>query len=112
MDFEQKVVLVTGGAGGIGRATAKEFASLGARVAIIDINHESLTKAAADIAAETTGVVHPIMCDISNESNVKAAVDEVVQQWGRVDVIVNNAGLMLFKPLEEQTIDDWQKIFA
>ncbi|NDP28854.1 MAG: SDR family oxidoreductase [Flavobacterium sp.] len=111
MDFTDKVVVITGGAGGIGMAIAKKFALLHARIVLIDINQDRLILAANKIHSETNAEVHPFLCDISQDSSVKDAVEDTIKRWGRLDVVVNNAGLMSFKPIEEQTLEDWQKIF-
>ncbi|RZJ33799.1 MAG: SDR family oxidoreductase [Flavobacterium sp.] len=111
-DFKDKVVLVTGGAGGIGKAIAKKFGSRGGRIALIDINDEKLHEAVKDITDETGAETTPYVCDISSEDNVKEVFETIIANLKRIDVVVNNAGLMLFKPLEEQTLADWQKIFS
>ncbi len=112
MDFQNKVVIITGGGGGIGLATAKKFASLQAKVALVDVNGDSLHKAAGEVPQTGTSEVLPIVCDITQEANVSAAVDAVLKKWGRLDVVVNNAGLMTFKSIEDQTLEDWQRILG
>src|SRR3569833_3145133 len=111
MQFTNKVVIITGGGGGIGLATAKKFASLQATVVLADLNQQHLEEAAAEVKKAGAADVWPCVCDVSNESNVEAAVTGCVERFKTVDVIVNNAGLMVFKPIEEQTLDDWEKIF-
>lgn len=112
MDFQNKVVIITGGGGGIGLATAKKFASLQARIVLVDINSDSLNKAANEVPLTGSAEVYTVVCDITQEAAVSEAFDATLKKWGRVDVIVNNAGLMVFKALEEQTLEDWQKIFS
>lgn len=112
MDFQDKVVIITGGGGGIGLAIAKKFASLQAKIALVDINSDSLNKAAGEVPQTGSSEVHPFMCDITQEPEVSTVVNDIIIKWGRLDVIVNNAGLMVFKPIEDQTLDDWQKIFS
>ena len=112
MTFKEKTIIITGGAGGIGLAAAKRFLELEGRVAIVDINQQSLDKAIASVTPTGSGEIIPIACDITKEDQVSSAIQTVINKWGSLDVIVNNAGLMIFKSIEEQTIDDWQKIFS
>ncbi|MGZ3180927.1 MAG: SDR family NAD(P)-dependent oxidoreductase [Telluria sp.] len=107
MRFQDKVAIVTGAAGGIGLACARRFVQEGARVLLADLNEQKLAQAAAQFAA---GQVATCVCDVSQEPSVTAAYDTAARQWGRVDVIVNNAGLMIFKPLEDQDANDWLRI--
>ncbi len=113
MDFKNKAVIITGASGGIGLAIAKKFASLGASVALSDLKEEPLNRAVEEVK-QTGGSadVWASVCDVTDEKQAAATVSDTIQRCGHVDVIVNNAGLMLFKPLEEQTLDDWQKIFS
>jgi NAD(P)-dependent dehydrogenase (short-subunit alcohol dehydrogenase family) len=111
MDFKNKAILITGGGGGIGIATAKRFASLGGIIVLADLKEDALHKAADEVKQSGAAEVWTSVCDVTDESQVAATVSGTVQRYGHVDVIVNNAGLMLFKPIEEQTIEDWQRIF-
>ena len=111
MDFKNKAIIITGGSGGIGLATAKRFASLGGIIVLADLKEDALNKAADEVKQAGASEVWASVCDVTAESQVAATVSGTVQRYGHVDVIVNNAGLMLFKPLEEQTIEDWQRIF-
>lgn len=96
--FDGRVVIVTGGASGIGLATVKRFAAEGARVVVADLHVAGVDSAWSSV------------CDVSDESQVAATVAGSMERFGRVDVIVNNAGLMVFKPLEEHTEADWLKV--
>ena len=82
--MKEKVVIVTGGAAGIGRATAQRFAREGARVAVWDVQ--------PDASGEPAGEFQKV--DVTDASAVEAAVAEVLQKWGRIDVLVNNAGIV------------------
>ena len=110
MRFTDKVVIVTGAASGIGLATAKRLGSEGARVVIADLNEEKAQAAVA--AVKETGASDALAsaCDVSQEEQVKATVQSTLQKFGRLDVVVNNAGLMIFKPLEEHEESDWLKV--
>ena len=110
MRFEGRVAIVTGGAAGIGLATAHRLASEGARVVIVDLDADHAATAAAALAGRIDHV--GLACDVSHENQVAACVATVVERCGRLDVIINNAGLMIFKPLVEQTADDWQRVMG
>ncbi|OUJ74053.1 SDR family NAD(P)-dependent oxidoreductase [Hymenobacter crusticola] len=110
MRFQDKVALVTGGASGIGLATAKRFASEGARVVIVDLKQENLDKALPEIKAAGAPDVWGCACDVSDEKHVETAVQGALARFERLDVVVNNAGLMQFKPLEELTGEDWLRV--
>ncbi len=103
--FEGKTVIVTGAASGIGAAIAERFASEGASVVIADLKAE----AAAAQAARLANAIG-IGCDVGDEAAVVACADAAVARFGRIDVIVNNAGLMTFKTLDRWTGDDWLKV--
>ncbi|MCA1857894.1 SDR family oxidoreductase [Massilia oculi] len=106
MRFSNQVVIVTGAAGGIGLATARRFGAEGASVALVDQDAKALAAAAAQVRGDTLQVV----CDVGDEGQVSAAVDRVMQRYRRLDVVVNNAGLMMFRPIEELDGAQWNKI--
>jgi NAD(P)-dependent dehydrogenase (short-subunit alcohol dehydrogenase family) len=106
----QKVALVTGAARGIGLATAKRFLAEGWRVALLDIEAELLQKAAASLQnAESTLALH---CDVSDAAQVGGAVNQVAKRFGRLDALINNAGVAVFAPLLETSDADWNRILA
>ena len=107
--FEGRSIIVTGAASGIGRATAGLFASRGGSVMIADLKAEEAEKAAAEIRNQGFKA-DSVACDVSDEKQVENAVDRTVAAFGRLDIVVNNAGLMVFKPIEELTGEDWEKI--
>lgn len=105
-----KVALVTGAARGIGLAAAKRFLAEGWHVALLDIERELLDQTIKTIAApETSLAVH---CDVSDPKAVAYAVAQVGDRFGRLDALVNNAGIAIFKPLLETTLDDWSRVMA
>lgn len=110
MRFQNKVAIVTGGAGGIGLATAKRLASEGAKVVLADLDEQKLHSAIDTIKTDVPEVIVPAVCNVTKEADVVAVFDLVKKQFGRIDIIVNNAGLMIFKPIDEQTEEDWTKI--
>ena len=93
--MEGKVAIITGGGGGIGKATAERFAEEGARVAVLEINEElceAAAQSARDRAANSGGDAIAFTCDITDQASVEAAVAETVSRFGRLDVLHNNAG--------------------
>jgi NAD(P)-dependent dehydrogenase (short-subunit alcohol dehydrogenase family) len=110
--FEGRVALVTGGASGIGLAIAKRFAAEAARVVVVDYNQPGLDAAMPLLHEAGATDVLPQLCDVSDEAQVERTVATVMQRFERFDVLVNNAGLMQFKPLEEFTGADWLKVLG
>jgi len=110
MRFKNKTVIVTGGGGGIGLATAQRFASEGANIVLADINPDLLHKAENELKTAGTKSICISQCDVSNEQQVEATVNGAIEHFGTLDVVVNNAGLMIFKKIEEQTAQDWERI--
>ena len=108
MSAHQKVAIVTGAARGIGLAIAKKFLEQGYAVALVDIDAAGLALADSTLGDATIAVV----CDVSDPRQVKAAVDEVKARFGRIDALVNNAGIAVFKPLLETTHEEWERVLA
>src|SRR5579859_2388500 len=106
----QKVALVTGAARGIGLATAKRFLADGWRVALLDIEGELLRDAVAGLAKPDDTLA--LICDVSDPTAVSAAVEQVAQRFGRLDALVNNAGIAVFTPLLETSDADWGRILS
>jgi len=105
-----KVALVTGAARGIGLATAKRFLAEGWRVALLDIEGE--LQASAVAALKDPDNTLAITCDVSDAAAVGAAMAAVINRFGRLDVLVNNAGVAVFAPVLETSDADWSRIMA
>lgn len=106
MEVEGRVVVVTGGAQGIGRALARRFASAGASgVVVADINAAGAEAAAKEIGATA------VACDVTDESSVKSLIDEALDAFGRIDIFCSNAGIAVGGG-PEASVDDWNRIWA
>jgi len=106
----QRVALVTGAARGIGLATAKRFLADGWQVALLDIDGENLTRTCAALAKPD--VTLAITCDVSDGDGVKRAMTAIQERFGRLDALVNNAGIAIFKPILDVTPEDWSRVLA
>lgn len=95
--FQGQVVFITGGASGIGRAIAESFAKEGATLAVADLNAEQAAVTAREIGGGAIG----LGCDVSDEEALNRAIDQTIEQLGRLDVLINNAGLQFVSPLED-----------
>jgi NAD(P)-dependent dehydrogenase (short-subunit alcohol dehydrogenase family) len=104
----QKVALITGAARGIGLATAKKFLAEGWRVALLDIEGELLGRAVAEIDRDDATLA--LTCDVSSAAGLKAAMQAIEQRFGRLDALVNNAGIAVFAPLMETSDADWSRV--
>src|SRR6202022_2695381 len=106
----QKVALVTGAARGIGLAVAKRFLADGWRVALLDIEGELLWKSVEALAA--SGNTLGLHCDVSDARAVAGAFAEIERRFGRLEALVNNAGVAVFAPLLETSNEDWSRVLA
>lgn len=106
VDLRGKVVIITG-AGGIGSETARAFAAAGCRVAVCDRLEDRLESAREKVEG-TPGEVFTMVADVSDELQVRDFVEATVERWGRVDVLVNNAGYGLHKPFLKTSVDEVQ----
>jgi NAD(P)-dependent dehydrogenase (short-subunit alcohol dehydrogenase family) len=109
MDFTGKVVLVTGGSRGIGRAICQQFAQHGAHVVV---HYNSNRAAAEETAASLHGSNHHIVpAEMASAESLQAMVKEVVAKYGRIDILVNNAGIYEDHPLADVSFADWQAVW-
>ena len=108
--FSEKVVIVTGAASGIGLATAMRFGREGSRVVIADLDLAKANAAAEQVKTNGAPDALGVACNVADDGQVKAAVNAAVDKFTRLDVVVNNAGVMTFKPLAEHTTDDWLNV--
>jgi len=108
--FAEKVVLVTGGGSGIGAAAAARFLAEGAAVCIADIRAETLAAQAETLGAGPR--LRTVQCDVTDEAAVDALIADVVARFGRVDVLVNNAGFGSFARVEDLTTENWRRVLA
>lgn len=106
-----RIAVVTGGASGIGRATAESLASVGASVALLDVNAEGAKAAAAAIAARGAKAIG-VACDTTSEASIAAARMEVEEALGGADILVNNAGILRPGGLDKLSLVDWNKMLA
>jgi len=107
--FENKVAVITGAASGIGRALAQQLAQRGAELALVDVNASALAETAASVAATGRRVTTHIV-DVADAARMEALAETVVAQHGRVELLVNNAGVSVTGTFEEQSLDDWRWI--
>jgi gluconate 5-dehydrogenase len=108
-DITGRVVIVTGGGRGLGAALARGFAEAGAKVVIGDQNGETAQASAAQIG-ERGGQAIAMGCDITDPRAVQALIDLAQQHFGALDVLVNNAGINIPKPVEDLSLDEWNRI--
>jgi len=111
MKLQDKVAIVTGAASGIGKAIAQRYASEGAKVAIADLNLDAANAAAAEITG-TGGTAMGVAMDVTDEAAVNAGVAAVASAWGRIDILVSNAGIQIIHPLEDFSYAEWRKMLA
>jgi 3-hydroxybutyrate dehydrogenase len=110
MQLDGKVAVITGAASGIGHAIAKRYLEAGARVVIADLNAEGAAKAARELAGDKSAI--GVGMDVSNEDQVNAGVAKTIEAFGRVDVLVSNAGIQIVYPIEDFPFADWKKLLA
>ncbi len=117
-NLSNKVAVVTGGIGLLGKYFCSGLAEHGASVAIIDIDRERLTSFEEELARKTNSRVKGYVCDVSNPESVADTIDKIVQDFGKIDVLHNNAAsksddlTSFFSPFEEYDLDQWREIMS
>ena len=111
MRLSEQVAIVTGAASGIGREIARTFAREGARVAIADLDRDGTEQTAAALAAEGWQAT-PVVMDVTDEAQVEAGIARVLDTFGRMDILVSNAGIQRVCPLETLSFQDWRHVLA
>lgn len=111
MKLEGKVAIVTGGAAGIGEASCRLFAREGARVACVDRDRAGAERVCAEIRS-TGHTAHPCACDVAAEEDVQRTVQQVLARFSRIDILFNNAGIVVGGRIHEMTPESWDSSFA
>ena len=111
MELTDQVAIVTGAASGLGRAIARRFAQAGARVVVADLDGAAATATAREIDADPQRALGLAM-DVTDERVVDSGVADVASRFGRIDVLVSNAGIQIVHPLEEFSYAEWKRMLA
>ena len=110
IDSPSPVAVVTGGARGIGLAIGQWFLAHGYRVALLDNDQDTLDKAVAAINKPSQAIA--VHCDVSSPKQVQAGIDQVTAAFGRIDALVNNAGVAVFKPIGQTSFEEWRHVLS
>lgn len=109
--FKDKIIFITGASSGIGAATAKQFAKHGAKLLLCARRIEKLNELAAEISAETKADIHTFQLDVRHQSNVSHAIQNLPDQWKKIDVLINNAGLAAgLDAFQDADVKDWDEM--
>ncbi len=112
MRFKDKTAIITGALGGIGQACARQLAGEGASLILADLLTAGTDAFVAELRTLGAPVVTLVRCDVSSESDVIAACNAAQADTGRLDVIINVAGMMIYTPIEDLTAEDWHRLFG
>lgn len=111
MRLENKVAIVTGAASGIGKEIARTFIAEGAKVAIADLNQAGADEAAAELGGAEKRAFGVAM-DVADEAQVEAGTAKIIEHFGRIDILVSNAGIQIVAPIEEFEFAKWKQLLA
>ncbi|MEO8010442.1 MAG: 3-hydroxybutyrate dehydrogenase [Dokdonella sp.] len=111
MTLNGKVALITGAASGIGKRIAEVYAQNGAAVAIADLNLDGASASANEIVT-AGGKAIGVKMDVTREADVDSGVARVIEAFGKVDILISNAGIQIVKPVEQFSYDEWKKMLA
>jgi 3-hydroxybutyrate dehydrogenase len=112
MNIKDKVCVITGGASGIGLSIAKRYIADGALVAIADLDMDAAEKSATELTKEGPGKAMAVEMNVTDEEAVNAGIEKVVKEWGKIDVLVSNAGVQIVHPVEKFPYDEWKKLLS
>lgn len=110
-DLQGAVAVVTGGGQGLGQAISEGLSAYGAAVCVVDINMEA-ARQVADAIGRSGGRAIPVQCDVSQEDQARAAVKHALETFGKIDVLVANAGIGDRSPAETMTVSQWDRVIA
>lgn len=109
-DLRNKAAVVTGGAQGLGQAISLRLAREGCKVMIADVNEKGVAETAAAIAAETSGCVIGVKMDVTQEADVKMLFERAAKEFGRVDIVVANAAILIAEPIADADAAKWHAV--
>jgi len=108
--LKDKIAIITGGAQGLGQAISERLAREGCQVIIADVNEQGVTETARTIAQATGQRVLGVKVDVTQEAEVKALFDRAVQEFGRVDIVVANAAILIAEPIADADAEKWRAV--
>ena len=111
MEFKDKVAIITGAAGSVGRAIACSFAKNGAKLVLVDLDQKTLDSFADEIANKDTETI-TFAIDVSKEEQVLHVVQSTIKRFNKIDILVNNAGICKKAPILDITVDEWDNVMA
>lgn len=109
MRLKDKVAIITGGASGIGKAAAERFGQEGATLVLADINPDAIDAAVAEMTEAGFTAVGQL-CDVADQAQTRKMADDVIARFGRIDILLNNAGVSRYRPFAEATSEDWDTV--